>query len=310
MAATRVLLTGELIEEILQHVDMQTILVSAQRVCRKWNATVTCSHRIQRLLFFEPLPEAEPHPSDDAAGPSMEVNPLLLRHFWFLFASDDQWSGSSPEKPLRTPINLDAMVFDEWNAKPSIASGDRRDNESFAEPSASWRRMLVSQPPPRKVGYIKEYGHLARMGPSQHYIITLPDGLRMGLLWDSIYSLIMEQRHEWETTPFWLAWRHVVHGARFLKNVPFRPGWSSAVDIVIAEVSRHCRFISESYPLKRQAWLYRSKAYIRGLSVVLRDMAEEVTPVSFYPMRPVYRPGNTDGFPGANPDYTFVFTEP
>lgn len=44
----------ELLELILLHVDLRTILTSAQRVSRAWHALVTTSTALQRALFFAP----------------------------------------------------------------------------------------------------------------------------------------------------------------------------------------------------------------------------------------------------------------
>src|SRR5690625_2582029 len=53
-AMQHVLDTSELLELILVHVDMQTLLTSAQRTSRTWHALIATSPPLQRRLFFLP----------------------------------------------------------------------------------------------------------------------------------------------------------------------------------------------------------------------------------------------------------------
>lgn len=63
--------TPELLESILVLLDTKTLLLS-QRVSRTFKATIDCSQRLQRELFFKPASARQWH----ADGPS--YNPLLL----------------------------------------------------------------------------------------------------------------------------------------------------------------------------------------------------------------------------------------
>uniref|UniRef100_A0A1Y1NBE9 F-box domain-containing protein n=1 Tax=Photinus pyralis TaxID=7054 RepID=A0A1Y1NBE9_PHOPY len=98
----RVLSPPELLENILLHLDMTTLLVSVQRVSKAWNNTIACSTALQQKLFFrsitaEQLPafreqlmgEAEMTGSDyEYLGPELTklvLNPLLVKKFGFCF---------------------------------------------------------------------------------------------------------------------------------------------------------------------------------------------------------------------------------
>lgn len=54
-AIEAVLLTPELLEIILLHLDMTTLLVSAQRVSRHWLCVIAGSTKLQQALFFKPI---------------------------------------------------------------------------------------------------------------------------------------------------------------------------------------------------------------------------------------------------------------
>ncbi|OJJ30464.1 hypothetical protein ASPWEDRAFT_46060 [Aspergillus wentii DTO 134E9] len=47
-------LIPEILENILLHTDMCTLLTSAQRVCHHWHNLITESHNLQAALFFKP----------------------------------------------------------------------------------------------------------------------------------------------------------------------------------------------------------------------------------------------------------------
>ncbi|KAJ5995143.1 hypothetical protein N7481_002120 [Penicillium waksmanii] len=60
----KVLTTPELLEIILLHLDIRTLLVSAQRVCQTWKVLIQTSPAIQQALFFR---SATPNPNSKKA---------------------------------------------------------------------------------------------------------------------------------------------------------------------------------------------------------------------------------------------------
>lgn len=69
---------SELLESILLHIDEKTLLVSAQRVNKRWRDTVTSSPRLQKKLFLQP-------DESDATARDPRHNPLLAAAFPFCF---------------------------------------------------------------------------------------------------------------------------------------------------------------------------------------------------------------------------------
>lgn len=116
--------TVELLELILLEIDTQTLLTSASRVCRYWNDAIQHSVQLQTRLFFRPSTSDRYLDDDDGSRPAAAAaaactNELLLRHFPKVIGKD----------------------------------ADRRNNdERLSRPEASWRRMLVQQPPVKKLG--------------------------------------------------------------------------------------------------------------------------------------------------------------
>jgi hypothetical protein len=215
-----VLAIPELLEIILFHVDMTTLLVSALRVNKTWNSLISNSSALQQALFFAPAApetsstvtwqwdperagsneatlvdaaECDSSPASSISGnedgaatspssPSLRqkrkkkaqkarrvlpiFNPLLLRKFgpcffdfgpsYGFFRRTESfytlpWTARShqtvptdsggryhPLYRLVKPMNLD-------ETEKAKAEADRR---RFTSRGASWRRMLVSQPPP------------------------------------------------------------------------------------------------------------------------------------------------------------------
>ncbi|RAK85101.1 hypothetical protein BO79DRAFT_132422, partial [Aspergillus costaricaensis CBS 115574] len=113
----------ELLEMILLQLDMRTLLVSAQRVCRAWNTLIKDSSSLQTLLFFKPA--AEPFPTELSAREMVEDNPLLS-YIWHEF-----W---------RKRVSTSSVNF---NLPPL----DPQRENVFLRAEASWRQMLLRQPP-------------------------------------------------------------------------------------------------------------------------------------------------------------------
>lgn len=123
-AKDRVLSMLELLEAILLEVDLLTLLVSGQRVCQKWHALIHTSPSLQQALYFKPCTETannQPMSSYTKSHPLLIRNfPNLLQQTWYL-----------PEY---------ALALD-------LARLPTNKKESFLRKGASWRRMLLSQPP-------------------------------------------------------------------------------------------------------------------------------------------------------------------
>ncbi|KAK7038325.1 putative f-box domain protein [Favolaschia claudopus] len=157
-AQDSVLLTPELLELILCHLPIRHLLVTAPLVCKYWR-DLTLTPALQRALFFEP---------DNSTSPSIR-NPLLEELFPPFFATLEDSSASN----WFWPGSAKRIMAMPWSHAP----------QAFKRKEASWRRMLVVQPPARSI-VVTEYRH-ARGGNFERDAVLkdlLP--VRMGFLYD------------------------------------------------------------------------------------------------------------------------------
>jgi len=177
---TKVLLIPELLEEILLHLDMATLLVSAQRVSTLWFDVISRSKRLQQALFFTPItPSVKPslaysnpkkYPLRGHSPYHKEIvstfNPLLQKHFGPVFFT----SGSSPcilnKNNFSKSLNWGPDYRDEDGEPAKLLSR----HKAFTRTGASWRRMLVSQPAPPALGFVW-WEHRSRLQNVYEYII-------------------------------------------------------------------------------------------------------------------------------------------
>ncbi|KAF6832692.1 F-box domain-containing protein [Colletotrichum musicola] len=210
-----VLAIPELLESILVHVDMKTLLVSAPRVCKAWKATMDESPAVQQTLFFKPVgiavspgPIHSPPESDDEVKAGEQertkaviINPLLAAKFnkcFFDFGptySFHRRANSFYEMPWTPrPIKTERESWGGYSQlrpaplSPDEARVEKESRDRFTRRGASWRRMLVSQPPPPSLGYVRcDISDLPAEGQRvQSANIPAGSGLRMGQLYDVV----------------------------------------------------------------------------------------------------------------------------
>ncbi|KAL6920001.1 hypothetical protein FSST1_004027 [Fusarium sambucinum] len=198
-----VVFVAELLELILLHLDMKTLLVSASRVCRYWATTIAGSPRIQRALFFQPLPPAETERPE-----SFTLNPLLVEKFGRCFFDIDRKHTylRRADSFLRLPWAPEGAIAKQGTAG-SLTLEKSKSLESLVRGNSSWRRMLVSQPPPPSLGYLR----LDVVDIWFHEVYTTQidprpplKGLTMGQLYDMVHSTIC--RRENYTTWYRVSW--------------------------------------------------------------------------------------------------------
>ncbi|KAK8038983.1 hypothetical protein PG993_007394 [Apiospora rasikravindrae] len=142
------LIIPELLESILLYLDETTLLVIVQRVSKPWRDLIATSPRLQRKLFLLPN-------ESDATVRAPRPNPLLAAAFPFCF--DDIVSppqSSRARRILWAKSNIVAAwpaIMDQRAANPlyQLPQWPRlwTHQQAFGHPRASWRRMLVHQPP-------------------------------------------------------------------------------------------------------------------------------------------------------------------
>lgn len=162
------LFVWEMLESILLQLDMRTLLIS-QRVCRHWYKVIRRSKAIQQALFFLPVETTDAY--------ARVRNPLLKEIFWPRFINP-RWEYADTEEFLRL---------------------DSRAKESFNRPSASWRQMLIQQPPTSIIGIVELFTHQGQSGKTHHeQILAKPrnDYLRMGAVYTALRRDVLQPCRE------------------------------------------------------------------------------------------------------------------
>jgi hypothetical protein len=133
-ARSRVFATPELLEAILAQLPPRALLF-AQGISRHFQTTITTSPTLQQLLFLRAAPLNHPK--------KWSLNPLLreLLTPFFVVAPADQWA---------LPMYESIEMMDCFSNPTKSAA--------FLSKEASWRSMLLVQPPP-KVLHITRFLH-------------------------------------------------------------------------------------------------------------------------------------------------------
>ena len=167
----------ELLQSILILLPLRSLLLS-QRVCRTFKLLIDSSPSLQRALYFRPAPSA--------SFRRQERNHLLAEVFAPWFPSTTRPVTGMRRRDLRNP---------DWNSSNRPGTHTERQDlrnldwnssdekrEAYMRSGASWRRMLVAQPPLRKLAVYR--GVHAKLDDSLDRAEVTCDGITMGLLVD------------------------------------------------------------------------------------------------------------------------------
>lgn len=202
LSATLVLGTPEILELVLFHLDIKTRVVSAPRVCKFWLDTLNQSPLVRKASFFQ----SEKPPSTSSEEPP-HINPLLLEAFGdaFFNLSHDKTGKHSfrrAEYFWKLPWSSQALLKLRAGNGSILSVEPTCRQRSFTRAGASWRRMLVSQPPPPFLGFTWLNGFPdGTMGGNKIRIDSLSPrnddagGVTMGQLYDTVQFLTMQQEH-------------------------------------------------------------------------------------------------------------------
>ncbi|KAF2488882.1 hypothetical protein BU16DRAFT_531927 [Lophium mytilinum] len=182
-SSSRVFAIPELFELILLQLPMRDLLLASQ-ISKAFHATITTSPALQSALFLRPMSTFPPR--QDVS--EFQINPLLDVTFPG-FLSDapnipaEEWDlhfNHFPNPPAPNDGSSTALYFrSAWSLQP----------EAFARKEASWRRMLVCQPPVRRLTLLNQssgqFGTLVDKGSLD---IEEGEGLRMRTLADYLYG--------------------------------------------------------------------------------------------------------------------------
>ncbi|KAI9927502.1 hypothetical protein ASPWEDRAFT_175982 [Aspergillus wentii DTO 134E9] len=158
-----ILAIPELIELILLNLDTRTLLTSAQRVCHQWHKIIANSKPLQQALFFEPTEEEHDKPNQKRIR-----NPFIEKIWPQLF----------------TQLGAFNQKKDEGN--------------KYLRESASWRRMLIQQPPTSKITVVNPVNSSKFIKEkAKHYgEVCYGAHLRMHVLYDLFKKDVINFCHE------------------------------------------------------------------------------------------------------------------
>jgi hypothetical protein len=126
-ACSTVLNTPELLEAVLVQLPPKDLLL-AQRTSHGFATAIKSSPILQQALYYRAAPIKDPQ--------AWTINPLLRHHFlpFFTLPNDSQ--------------DMETVELMDWTRH------DKR-REAFLYKDASWRKMLVIQPPPKKLSVVE-----------------------------------------------------------------------------------------------------------------------------------------------------------
>ncbi|KAF2166465.1 hypothetical protein M409DRAFT_23104 [Zasmidium cellare ATCC 36951] len=130
-AAHRTFQVPELLEMIFLKASITDLLTKMPRVCKHWKATIEGSIKLQRALFFKPSADVLLH-QDEESLENMSLGEVYIQ------GTEDTWNYPVIANPFLFQLTNDYLIS--WSDASHMPKGVER-------PEASWRRMLVTQPP-------------------------------------------------------------------------------------------------------------------------------------------------------------------
>ncbi|PHH90561.1 hypothetical protein CDD83_3287 [Cordyceps sp. RAO-2017] len=236
-AQDAVLTLPDTLEAILLCLDLKTLLVSAMRVSTHWNRVMAASPAIQHALYLRPAPSRSGRGSGprgtasvDAPDEGSGLNPLLVEKFGRLFfelGSLDSgaaaggfvrrasafcklpWCRRSAESALVDPPRDGRGGIEYGQVDARVVAHEPGRRRRFTRRDASWRRMLVSQPPPPAIGYFAMTTQWSLSSPFSAGLVPPRNGsfVCMGDLYDLVQGLA--GHHEHNSAWFRVTWRRL-----------------------------------------------------------------------------------------------------
>lgn len=190
-AAERLAATPELMHQVFAQLDMQTLLISIQRVCKAWRDIVKASHSLQRALFFEPVAALD----NSNIMNKRVINPLLQEIFTPFFPGPGEPSDRSAQVRMKNEpfafMDKPARGIGSEKTRPVTKISGAACRDAFLRKEASWRKMQIQQPTVPRLGYVEIRGP----GERSFYTDTLEpalaaSGVTMGMLYDVVYRFL------------------------------------------------------------------------------------------------------------------------
>ncbi|KAJ5382842.1 hypothetical protein N7517_000753 [Penicillium concentricum] len=196
----KVLDTAEILDMILARMDMRTLLTSAQRVCHSWANLISKSPSIQKALFFTPIKDSE-----WGMGEAIP-NPLLAETFPSIFPAKNRWS------------------YYQFDFSDLIMTKNSSTMAHFLRKDASWRKMLVQQPPASDIGLLHvchammgDFAGSSSLSADKKMQESGYDGIRM----ERVFELLLTLRFTEFTTArvYWSTEEPILFQGSSQKNI-------------------------------------------------------------------------------------------
>ncbi|KAK7962927.1 uncharacterized protein PG986_003752 [Apiospora aurea] len=173
-ARDSVFATPELLGAILTFVSIRRLLVAGQRVCRLWKDVIDRSPQLQKHLHLQPEDDETEGGRWEDSLPPAAPNPVLRHAFQNLFF------------PGHGKCSLRFGIPDLRRLPIADTKNGRRRHNAFVRTGASWRSMLVSQPPPTELVLVA--GGRSQTGGMSNStaLIRFRGPVTMGLLYDLV----------------------------------------------------------------------------------------------------------------------------
>lgn len=150
-ASSRFFAIGELLDLFLDQCTIN-VLLNCSLVCRSWNLVISNSSYLQQQLFLKP--------EKDTGAAEYRINPILWTHFAPILYADmprrDEPEGLVERLEFGSNCSRSDLTLLPWARNTSMFAPTRC---AFVQREASWRNMLVSQPPIRRIDWWHEWLH-------------------------------------------------------------------------------------------------------------------------------------------------------
>jgi hypothetical protein len=181
-ACERVFSIIELVSVFLHQAETP-VLLNCQRICRLWKTIIDESSELQEHLFLVAA-------TDSGDGEAVTLNPFLESHFNPLFACRNVLDFPSSDKKA---FQTDLCTYEDLTKLPWARDGTEMDaqaRQAYARPEASWRKMLISQPP---IAHL-DWWHIwdSRHNGGHSYRIHT-EVITIGMLWDWLEAALIRE---------------------------------------------------------------------------------------------------------------------
>ncbi|KAF1818053.1 uncharacterized protein K489DRAFT_385321 [Dissoconium aciculare CBS 342.82] len=179
-AVDRTFLINELIILFLAELDTFD-LINCQQVCRRWRDIIVQCQELQEYMFFAPTTRVR-----QKTEPVI-LNPVFEKHFAQLLSFPHEMYHNNPEKMA---LQAERCTYAQFEWLPWAEDGnfvDTSARQAYARAGASWRKMLLSQPPIAHLDWWHNWVSHAGEGFGHR---DYPEVVRLGMLWDGLEAFL------------------------------------------------------------------------------------------------------------------------